>query len=159
MFFSVIPVFALAVALPADKQLIYDSIFARTEVAFQPDDSARDLVQLPDGEIRHYGRKLVAGEVRRVYIASRDLGLNWELRLASTNEPPPYPKLPWKELEPRPPITLRHRCPGRLAMACSNVNKTNDCYHAALVWSDDARPGGVLKCRARQMSRGSRSGT
>lgn len=137
MIFSVISVLALAVALPADKQLIYDSIFAPTEVAFQPDDSARDLVQLPDGEIRHYGRKLVAGEVRRVYIASRDLGLNWELRLASTNEPAVCPNLPWKDLEPRPPITLRHRRPGRLAMACSNVCRTNDCYHAALAWSDD----------------------
>ena len=131
-------------ALPSDKRLIYDSIFAPVEVAVPPTDAARDLKQMPDGEIRHYGRKLVGGEVRPVFISSRDNGLSWELRLAATNEPPHLPVLPWKDLEPRPPIALSH-WGGRLAMPCSNVNRTNDCYHATFAWSDD---GGLTWRRA-----------
>ena len=133
---TVLSALLLAAALPADKQLVYDSIFEPLAVAAQPGDSARDLTMLPDGEIRHYGRKLIGDTVHRVYISSRDNGLNWELRLASKDDAPICPPIPWKDLEPRPPIALRHPA-GRILMSCSNVSKTNDCYHASCVWSDD----------------------
>lgn len=123
--------------LPADKQTVYDSILAPVEVAFQPGDSGGSLTVEPEGEIRHYGKKLIDGEVRRVYISSRDRGLNWELRIAPTNLPPIMPKLPWEGLARRPPLlSLRHH-PGRLGIACCDNHPTNDCYHAAFAWSDD----------------------
>ncbi len=43
-------------------------------VGIQPANAFRDLVQLPDGEIRHYGFK----NGRMIYIASRDCGLSWQ---------------------------------------------------------------------------------
>ena len=47
-------------------------------VAVPPAASVRDLCRTATGEIRHYGWKTVGGERRRVYVASRDEGTNWD---------------------------------------------------------------------------------
>lgn len=43
-------------------------------VGIQPANAFRDMVYLPDGEIRHYGFK----NKKMIYIASRDCGLSWQ---------------------------------------------------------------------------------
>ena len=55
-------------------------------VAVQPSAAVRDMCVTADGEIRHYGWKMVDGEKRRVYIASRDGGENWTAHLAAEGD-------------------------------------------------------------------------
>ena len=55
-------------------------------VAVQPSAAVRDMCVTADGEIRHYGWKMVNGEKRRVYIASRDNGENWITRFAAEGD-------------------------------------------------------------------------
>ena len=55
-------------------------------VAVPPCAAVRDMCVTADGEIRHYGWKMVDGEKRRVYIASRDNGENWITRLAAKDD-------------------------------------------------------------------------
>ncbi|HCE45820.1 MAG TPA: exo-alpha-sialidase [Lentisphaeria bacterium] len=50
------------------------NIHAPQVVGIQPANSFRDMVQMPDGEIRHYGFK----NKKIIYIASRDCGLSWQ---------------------------------------------------------------------------------
>jgi hypothetical protein len=56
-------------------------IYAPQVVGVPPMNASRDLMMLPDGEIRHYGFcggfYGKAEQVRAVYISSRDGGLNW----------------------------------------------------------------------------------
>lgn len=61
-------------------------IFAPTVVAVPPADAVFDLCRTADGEIRHYGWRMLGGAKRRVYIASRDEGLSWKTFLASDGE-------------------------------------------------------------------------
>ena len=55
-------------------------------VAVPPTFAARDMCVTADGEIRHYGWKMVGKEKRRVYIASRDNGENWVTRFAADGD-------------------------------------------------------------------------
>ena len=63
-----------------------DEIRAPKVVATQPTFAVYDLCRTADGEIRHYGWRMVGGEKRRVYIVSRDEGLSWKTFLATDNE-------------------------------------------------------------------------
>ena len=71
-----------------------ENVTAPVEVAVPPTYAARDLCRLDSGEIRHYGRKLVDGQVRTVYIASTD-GYNWTTHLAAEGDPGAMLKIPW----------------------------------------------------------------
>ena len=68
------------------QKAYYDSIFAPTVVGAPPTYAVRDMCVRPDGEIRHYGWKEVCGKKARVYVASRDLGLNWTTHFAAADD-------------------------------------------------------------------------
>ncbi len=70
------------------------NVTAPVEVAVQPTFAVRDMCRLDNGEIRHYGRKLVDGKLRMVYIASTD-GFNWSTHLAEEGDPGAMQKIPW----------------------------------------------------------------
>lgn len=53
-------------------------IHAPVVVGVPPSNAHRDLMQLPDGEIRHYGTRVTGPDKQWVYIASRDCGLSWQ---------------------------------------------------------------------------------
>ncbi len=72
-------------------------IFAPTVVGVQPYAAVRDLCVAADGEIRHYGNAMVDGQVKRVYIASRDHGLSWKTFAAPTNAAEAMVKCPWSD--------------------------------------------------------------
>jgi len=55
------------------RSLLKD-INAPQVVGIQPANAFRDMVQMPDGEIRHYGFK----NGKMIYTASRDCGLSWQ---------------------------------------------------------------------------------
>ena len=74
---------------------LLDAVYAPQVVAVPPTYAVRDLCVLADGEIRHYGWQMVGGEKRRVYIASRDHGMNWETRLADANDVGAMVQSPW----------------------------------------------------------------
>ena len=70
-------------------------VFAPVVVAVPPYYAARDLCRAEDGEIRHYGRDTSGPEPRRVYVASRDEGLNWQTKVAAADDPGAMVKSPW----------------------------------------------------------------
>ncbi len=65
-------------SLSADETFQLKAVFEPEIVAVPPADAHRDLCVLGDGEIRHYGKKLISGQEKRIYIASRDCGLSWK---------------------------------------------------------------------------------
>ena len=72
---------AAAIALDAQQQPIYDAIYEPKIVAEQPNHTHKEMVMMPDGEIRYYGADLVGKEKRKVYLSSRDRGLSWTTKL------------------------------------------------------------------------------
>ena len=64
-------------------------------VAVPPCAAVRDMCVTADGEIRHYGWKMVGNEKRRVYIASRDNGENWITRFAAEGDVEAMVKSPY----------------------------------------------------------------
>lgn len=68
---------AIEARLDEDDKLRLADIHAPTEVAIPPGDAYRDLCVLPDGRIRHYGRRTIGGVPRRVYLESCNAGLDW----------------------------------------------------------------------------------
>jgi len=140
-------------------------------VAIPPTFAVRDLCVTADGEIRHYGWKVIDGRQRRVFVASRD-GANWVTRLAAEGDvgamvkspyggdwlywrsdkdgflelvrsktgpgdtAPETQRYPWKRQELRQLLPLRTR--QRWVAVLSDVRcENNDCYHAAVMLSDD----------------------
>lgn len=81
---------ALLVAVVALKD-----VFAPVVVGVPPTFAVRDLCVTADGEIRHYGKALVGGEVTRVYLASRDNGLSWTEHVAESNDVGALVRSPW----------------------------------------------------------------
>lgn len=55
-------------------------------VAVPPAAAVNDLCRTADGEIRHYGWRMLDGVRRRVYIASDDCGISWRTALAEAGE-------------------------------------------------------------------------
>lgn len=53
-------------------------IHAPVVVGVPPANAFRDLVRLPDGELRHYGFRLAGKAGVPIYLASRDGGLSWQ---------------------------------------------------------------------------------
>jgi len=70
-------------------------IFAPVVVAVPPTFAARDMCVTAGGEIRHYGQAPVGGEAVRVYIASRDNGLNWTTCRAAAGDVEAMVQSPW----------------------------------------------------------------
>lgn len=60
-------------------------------VGVPPANAFRDLVRLPEGELRHYGSR----EGRRVYLCSRDLGFSWTERPVSAAAMGAGVRSPW----------------------------------------------------------------
>ncbi len=88
----------VACAMPgtaAGGNALLDGVYAPQVVAVPPTAAVRDMCVSADGEIRHYGWKMVGGRKRRVYIASRDHGMNWVTRIADTNDVGAMTKSPW----------------------------------------------------------------
>lgn len=86
--------FARAALTPGDRELLAD-IVAPTVVGVPPAAAVRDLCRCADGEIRHYGWKMVDGRKRRVYLSSRDEGLSWKTVLAAEGDPGALTQSPW----------------------------------------------------------------
>ena len=84
-------------ALDASDQLLYKTIHAPRVVAEQPAHTHKEMVVMPDGEIRYYGRDFVDGEVRDVYLSSRDCGLSWKTVLRPEGDLGPMVKCPWAD--------------------------------------------------------------
>ncbi len=72
--------------LTASDRALLSSIYEPTVVGVPPAAAVRDMCRCEDGEIRHYGWKMVGGEKRRVYISSRDEGLSWKTFLAAKDD-------------------------------------------------------------------------
>ena len=85
---------AVYAALHPQARALYDAIHAPVVVGAPPTFAGRDLCVTTDGEIRHYGWREVAGHRVRVYVASRDLGLNWTTRFADDTDCA-YLQSPW----------------------------------------------------------------
>ncbi len=67
-------------------KLRYDDVFAPRIVAELPcQEASYTLCRLPDGRLRFYGWQWIGGNRRKAYIESRNLGLDWKLRLAGSN--------------------------------------------------------------------------
>lgn len=82
-------------ALASEARELYDTIFAPVVVGTPPTYAVRDLCVTSDGEIRHYGWREINGRRARVFAASRDLGLNWETRFASSGDIGACVRSPW----------------------------------------------------------------
>ena len=88
---------AAVLSLPpaAAGDAFLESTWEPRVVAVPPSYAARDMCVTADGEIRHYGWRMVGGENRRVYIASRDNGMNWETHLADADDAGAMTRSPW----------------------------------------------------------------
>ena len=65
----------------------YEAVFAPRAVAELPGQEASyTLCMLPDGRLRFYGWQWISGSRRKAYIESRNLGLDWKLELAGSND-------------------------------------------------------------------------
>ena len=84
-------------SLQPEARAVYDAIFEPVVVGTPPTFAARNLCVTADGEIRHYGWRDVGGRRLRVYLASRDLGLNWELRFATPDEIASFMQSPFSD--------------------------------------------------------------
>ncbi len=78
----------------SDREMLAD-IVEPTVVGVPPAAAVRDMCRCADGEIRHYGWKMVNGKKRRVYISSRDEGLSWKTVLAPEGDHGAMVKSPW----------------------------------------------------------------
>ncbi len=74
-----------------------NEVFAPVVVGVPPCDAARELCVTADGEIRHYGHHVADGKVIRVYMASRDNGLNWTTVRADPKGTGALVKVPWRD--------------------------------------------------------------
>ena len=120
------------------QKACYDSIFAPTVAGVPPTYAVRDMCVMPDGEIRHYGWKEVAGKKTRVYVGSRDLGLNWALGFPKSGEPQAVPfKWEWPAHEFRQLIELRKTKRLVAFFSDTRYEEWGGNYHAAVGLSDD----------------------
>ncbi len=70
-------------------------IHAPVATGVPPTNAFRDLVQLPDGELRHYGFRREEHACYPIYIASRDCGLSWQAFDVPANSPGSCVQSPW----------------------------------------------------------------
>ena len=82
-------------ALAAQGGAFLESVWEPRVVAVPPTAAVRDMCVTADGEIRHYGWQMVGGEKRRVFIASRDCGMNWQTHLADADDAGAMTRSPW----------------------------------------------------------------
>ena len=75
------------VILSEGDKVRYNAIFAPRVVAELPGQEASyTMCTLPDGRVRFYGWQWISGVRRKAYIESDNLGLDWRLRLAGSND-------------------------------------------------------------------------
>lgn len=70
-------------------------IHAPVAVGIPPANAFRDLVQLPDGELRHYGFRRDGHASHPIYLASHDCGLSWQAFDVLANSPGACVQSPW----------------------------------------------------------------
>lgn len=85
---------------PGEKRLPSSrlaQVFAPQVVGIPPTNAIRDLMLLPDGEIRHYGHRPVAGAdpFHNIYLSSRDGGFSWVEHDAPERCPGATVRSPW----------------------------------------------------------------
>lgn len=78
----------------SDRKLM-EQIYAPTVVGVQPIFAHRDLCLCSDGEIRHYGHATIDGKETRVYVSSRNWGLNWKTVICEEGDVGPMTRSPW----------------------------------------------------------------
>lgn len=97
-------------------------IVAPRAVAVAPENACRGLMEMPDGEIRHYGfRGSVRGKgdpLEAVYLSSRDCGLSWREVVVKGPTAGAMTRSPWSD--------------GYLTVLCNTGRKHNDEFHSAL---------------------------
>ncbi|MGN0846867.1 MAG: sialidase family protein [Kiritimatiellia bacterium] len=93
--FTLIAAWTAWAALSASDREMLASIVEPTVVGVPPAAAVRDMCRCADGEIRHYGWKMVNGKKRRVYVASRDEGLSWKTVLAAEGDHGAMTRSPW----------------------------------------------------------------
>lgn len=76
---------------------ILEAIHSPRVVAEPPRYAHRDMMVMPDGEIRHYGSDFVGGEVRDVYLSSRDGGLSWKEDIRPEGDLGAMVRCPWDD--------------------------------------------------------------
>ena len=88
MTISALAIAAAAVwpALDASDAAIYRSIREPRVVAVQPNHTHKEMVLMPDGEVRYYGKDLEDGRPREVYLSSRDRGLSLKTKLCRSGD-------------------------------------------------------------------------
>lgn len=125
-------------AFSPQEKAYYDSIYEPTVVGVPPAAAVRDLCVRPDGEIRHYGWKEVCGKKTRVYVASRDLGLNWTTHFAAADDSGAYSlSTNWPSHELRQTIEMKTRRRLVALFSDTRYETWGGNYHAAAGLSDD----------------------
>ena len=85
--FAMTGAMAYGVTLSAGDRERYGEVFAPRVVAELPcQEASYTMCMMPDGRIRFYGWQWLAGSRRKAYIESENLGLDWKLRLAGSND-------------------------------------------------------------------------
>ncbi len=78
---------AYGVTLSEDDRERYAEVFAPRVVTDLPcQEASYTMCMMPDGRIRFYGWQWISGVRRKAYIESDNLGLDWKLKLAGSND-------------------------------------------------------------------------
>lgn len=92
-----------------ENELFWKEIHAPAIVGIPPIYAIRELCFCSNGNIRHYGRERINGEVFKVYLESEDMGLTWKKHLQAPEDPGAMVKCPWADyylrLDPNPVLT------------------------------------------------------
>ena len=81
--------------LDASDTFFYESIYAPRVVAVQPNHTHKEMVVMPDGEIRYYGSDFINGKKTLLYLSSKDRGLSWKMKLVPEGDLGEMAKCPW----------------------------------------------------------------
>jgi hypothetical protein len=127
--FAVMGACGCGLASPAPETLqALRRIEAPRAVAVPPENASRGLMELPDGEIRHYGfRGSVRGKgepLEAVYLSSRDCGLNWREVVVKGPSAGAMTRSPWSD--------------GYLTVLCHTGRKLGDEFQSAFGNGDKA---------------------
>ena len=146
MTISALAIAAAAVwpALDASDAAIYRSIHEPRVVAVQPNHTHKEMVLMPDGEVRYYGKDLVDGRPREVYLSSRDRGLSLKTKLCRSGDLGEMAKCPWADyyitvVEPLPkrdPSEYPELWEPELEGRAETVFTNRDALHAAISEDD-----------------------
>ena len=70
-------------------------VFAPVVVGVPPANAFRDMMEMPSGEIRHYGYRLMDGRKTPVFLSSEDCGFSWTEHPLHSGHPGATVRSPW----------------------------------------------------------------